>query len=91
MSEAEETINRIKTHGSVKGIVIFNNKEGRIFRSTFEKKEEGEAIASSIPKICAKARSCVRDLEPTNDLVFLRIKTKNEEIMVAPGRNILII
>ena len=50
MSEVEETINRIKTHKSVQGIVIVNN-EGNIIRSTFpnEKKDEGEAIAKSIP------------------------------------------
>ncbi len=43
MSDVEETINRIKTHKSVKGIVIVNN-EGTIIRSTYEtegKKEDG--------------------------------------------------
>lgn len=33
-----------------------------------------------------KARSVVRDLDPTNDLTFLRIRTKKHEIMVAPGK-----
>jgi dynein light chain roadblock-type len=33
-----------------------------------------------------KAKSIIRDLDPTNDLTFLRIKSKNNEIMVAPGR-----
>jgi dynein light chain roadblock-type len=28
----------------------------------------------------------IRDLDPTNDLTFLRIKTKNDEIMVAPDK-----
>lgn len=43
MSEVEETLNRIKTHKSVQGIVIVNN-EGNIIRSTYsnDKKEEGE-------------------------------------------------
>ena len=42
MSDVEETINRIKTHKSVQGIVIVNN-EGTIIRSTYgtERKEEG--------------------------------------------------
>ena len=40
--DIEDTINRIKTHKSVQGIVIVNN-EGTIVRSTYnaEKKEEG--------------------------------------------------
>jgi dynein light chain roadblock-type len=50
MSEVEETINRIKTHQSVLGIVIVNN-EGNIIRTTFptEKKEEGEAFGKFVP------------------------------------------
>jgi len=33
----------------------------------------------------------VRDIDPTNDLVFLRIKTKHEEIMVAPDKDFTLI
>ncbi len=42
-TEIEETLNRIKTHKSVQGIVIVNN-EGNIVRSTYtgDKKKEGE-------------------------------------------------
>ncbi len=28
----------------------------------------------------------IRDLDPTSDLTFLRIKTRNEEIMVTPDK-----
>jgi len=92
MAEVEETLNRIKTHKSVHGIVIVNS-DGNIIRTTFgpERKEEGEAIAKSIPLLCAKARSTVRDLDPTNDLTFLRIKSKNNEIMIAPDKDFMLI
>nr|XP_013005704.2 dynein light chain roadblock-type 1 isoform X2 [Cavia porcellus]XP_013005705.2 dynein light chain roadblock-type 1 isoform X2 [Cavia porcellus]XP_013005706.2 dynein light chain roadblock-type 1 isoform X2 [Cavia porcellus]XP_013005707.2 dynein light chain roadblock-type 1 isoform X2 [Cavia porcellus] len=33
-----------------------------------------------------KARSTVREIDPQNDLTFLRIRSKKNEIMVAPGR-----
>lgn len=33
-----------------------------------------------------KARSTVRDIDPQNDLTFLRIRSKKNEIMVAPGK-----
>ena len=56
--DIEDTINRIKNHKSVQGIVIVNN-EGTITRTTYlnEKKEEGncylkmlgDTIAKSIP------------------------------------------
>jgi dynein light chain roadblock-type len=33
----------------------------------------------------------VRDLDPTNDLIFLRIKAKLYEIMVAPDKDFMLI
>lgn len=32
------------------------------------------------------ARSIVRDIDPQNDLTFLRIRSKKNEIMIAPGK-----
>eukprot|EP01017_Pseudomicrothorax_dubius_P045333 TRINITY_DN7826_c0_g1_i10.p2 TRINITY_DN7826_c0_g1~~TRINITY_DN7826_c0_g1_i10.p2 ORF type:complete len:108 (-),score=36.47 TRINITY_DN7826_c0_g1_i10:162-485(-) len=92
MSEVEETINRIKLHKSVQGIVIVNNS-GEIIKSSYppEKKEEEIAITSAIPQLAAKARSTVRDLDPTNDLTFLRIRSKNNEILVAPDKDFMLI
>lgn len=92
MSEVEETLNRIKTHKSVQGIVIVNS-EGNIIRSTYEgdSKALGEKIAVNIPQLAAKARSTVRDLDESNDLIFLRIKSKNHEIMVAPDKDFMLI
>ena len=33
----------------------------------------------------------IRDLDPTNDLTFLRIKTRNEEILVTPDEDFMLI
>lgn len=33
-----------------------------------------------------RARSIVRDIDPQNDLTFLRIRSKKNEIMIAPGK-----
>lgn len=41
--------------------------------------------AGLISQLAAKARSTVRDIDPGNDLTFLRIRSKKHEIMVAPG------
>ncbi len=64
MSEVEETLNRIKTHKSVQGIVIVNN-EGNIIRTTYvnERKEEGEKLAIYIRELAVKARSTVRQFD----------------------------
>jgi len=33
----------------------------------------------------------IRDLDPSNDLASLRIKTKNEEILVTPDKDYMLI
>ncbi len=40
-----------------------------------------------MPLLAKKAEMIVRDLDPTNDLLFLRIKTKSHEIMFAPDKD----
>lgn len=32
-----------------------------------------------------KARTTIRDIDPQNDLTFLRVRSKKNEIMIAPG------
>ena len=41
--------------------------------------------AGLLHSLTAKTRVTVRDLDPMNELYFLRIRTKKHEIMVAPG------
>ena len=48
-------------------------------------------MARSVHQLAQKARSIVRDLDPSNDLTFLRIKTKQNEIMVAPDKDFMLI
>ena len=45
--------------------------------------------AGLLHSLAAQARNCVRDIDPQNDLTFLRVRSKKNEIMVAPGINIL--
>jgi len=40
-----------------------------------------------ILSLAAKARHCVRELDPMSNLTFLRIQFKNREIMVAPDKD----
>ena len=83
MSEVEETLKRINSHKGVQGIVIVNS-EGIPIRSTIDAAQTNQ-YASLITQMAHKARSVVRDLDPQNDLTFLRIRSKKHEIMVAPG------
>lgn len=61
-SEVEETLNRIKTHKGVSGIVIVNS-EGVPIRSTLDLRFTLQ-YSALISQLTAKARSVVRDLDP---------------------------
>ena len=42
------------------------------------------ASLSNVPQLATLAKSMVRELDPDNDLEFLRIRTLKHELMVAP-------
>ena len=60
------------------------NSEGIPIRSNLDNDQKVN-YASLITQLTAKARSVVRDLDATNDLTFLRVRTKKDEILIAPG------
>ncbi len=66
MSEVEETIKRLSTHKGVEGIVI-TNMEGIPIRTTLDSASTIQH-AALITQLTAKAKSVIRDLDPTNDL-----------------------
>ncbi|XP_073797719.1 dynein light chain roadblock-type 2 isoform X2 [Danio rerio] len=47
--------------------------------------------AGLLHQLTMKARSAVRDIDPQNELTFLRIRSKKHEIMVAPDKEYLLI
>ena len=44
-----------------------------------------------VSDLAAHARSIVRDLDPTNELTFLRVKSTKHEVLVAPDDSFIII
>ncbi|KAH3711014.1 dynein light chain roadblock-type 2 isoform X2 [Dreissena polymorpha] len=89
MSEVEETIKRIQSHKGVSGIIIVN-ADGIPIRTTLDNSTTVQ-YSGLIHQLAAKAKSTVRDLDPQNDLTFLRIRSKKHEIMVAPDNEYLLI
>ncbi|KAF8818041.1 putative dynein light chain roadblock-type 2 [Cardiosporidium cionae] len=85
----EETLNRIKTHKGVTGIVIVN-ADGVTLRSTLDAKITAQ-YASIISDLSSRAQNFIQGLDPQNDLSFLRIRTKKHEIMVSPSKDFLLI
>jgi dynein light chain roadblock-type len=83
MAEVEETLRRINTHKGVSGILILS-PEGEVMRGTLPTQAEATKWANLILPMTKKARSEVRNLDPMNDLTFIRVRSKKHEILIAP-------
>ncbi|CAE7496386.1 DYNLRB1, partial [Symbiodinium microadriaticum] len=82
-SEVEETIERIKVQPGVEGYVICN-KQGQVLRRfPTMTQETAEQYSEAMMSLSSQARSVVRDLNPKNELKYLRVRAKRHEIMVA--------
>jgi len=89
MSDMEYTFNRIRTQKGVCGIVIFDY-QGTTLRSTMDTKLSAQ-YSTLLSQLAVKARSVVRDLDPQNDLTFLRVRSKKHEILVAPDTDYILV
>ncbi|XP_056907940.1 dynein light chain roadblock-type 2 [Takifugu flavidus] len=89
MSEVEETLKRIESHKGVIGTLVVN-AEGIPIRTTLDNSTAVQ-YAGLLTQLTQKARGTVRDIDPQNDLTFLRIRSKKHEILVAPENDFLLI
>ncbi|KAL0978835.1 hypothetical protein UPYG_G00176340 [Umbra pygmaea] len=89
MAEVEETLKRIQSQKGVQGILIVN-AEGIPIKTTLDSSNTAQ-YAGLIHQLVMKARSTVREIDPQNDLTFLRIRSKKNEIMIAPDKDYFLI
>ncbi|XP_041853493.1 dynein light chain roadblock-type 2-like [Melanotaenia boesemani] len=89
MGDVEETLKRIEAHKGVIGTIVVNS-EGIPIRTTLDNSTT-VLCAGRLRHLTSLARSMVRDIDPQNDLTFLRVRSKKHEIMVAPANNFLLI
>ncbi len=72
--------------GGVEGYVICN-KQGQVLRRFPQMTlEEAEHYSTCMMTLTNQARGVIRDLNPKNELQYLRVRAKKHEIMVAFGR-----
>ena len=88
-TEIEETIKRIQSHKGVKGVLIMNS-EGMPIRSNLST-EDTEVYAALISQLSIKSSSIIRTLDDSDELSFLRIRSKKHEIMIAPDKDYILV
>lgn len=81
----EETVKRLASHKGVVGIAIVNG-DGVPIRTTLDP-EVAVTYAALVSQLALKARHMVRELaeDGSDDLQFLRVRSKKHEIMIAPA------
>jgi len=87
--DVEETLKRIQSHKGVTGVIVVN-ADGIPVRTTLDNSTTVQ-YATLMHNFTNKARSCVRDIDPTNDLAFCRLRTRKYEIMLAPEKDYILI
>ncbi|KAI4825273.1 dynein light chain roadblock-type 2-like [Gymnodraco acuticeps] len=88
-ANVEDTLKRIEAHKGVIGTIVVNT-EGIPIRTTLDNSTTVQ-YAGLLRHLAMMARSTVRDIDPQNDLTFLRIRSKKHEILVAPENDFLLI
>ncbi|PSC67071.1 Dynein light chain roadblock-type 2 [Micractinium conductrix] len=85
VAAVEETVKRLSSHKGVVGIAIVNG-DGVPIRTTLDP-ELATTYAALVSQLALKARHMVRELaeDGSDDLQFLRVRSKKHEIMIAPG------
>lgn len=81
-----EPLARVEKHADT--MVVSN--EGVPMCSTFDNTTT-LTYATSFTPLIEKFRSSVRDIDVTDDLIYLRIKTKKNEILIAPEKEFVAI
>ncbi|KAI3387444.1 hypothetical protein SNEBB_004350 [Seison nebaliae] len=89
MSEVEDSLKRISSHRGVIGVVIANS-EGVPIRTTLDNSSAVQH-AALLQRLTSKARSAIRELDPQNDLCFIRLRSKKHEIVIAPDKDYMLI
>ena len=73
-SEVEETLKRLVAHKGVIGTIVVNT-DGVPIKSTLDNATTVQ-YSGLLNNLVDQAKTMFKELDPTNDLTFLRIRTK---------------
>ena len=88
-TDVEKVLRRIQTHRGVVALMV-TNRDGLVLRSNVDINTT-KLYAVQYQKLIKMAHSAVRELDPENELRFIRVRNKQHEIMVAPTDELILI
>ncbi|KAI0990522.1 hypothetical protein GJ496_002361 [Pomphorhynchus laevis] len=87
--DTEAILNRIPTYKDVEGYILLTS-EGHFLKSSFDNSVCSQ-YAELWYRVADQARSAIKDMDALNDLTFLRVRTKKNEVLIAPDPQFLLI
>lgn len=88
-TDVEKILRRIQVHRGVVALMLAN-RDGLVLRSNVDITTT-KLYAVQYQKLIKMAHSAVRELDPENELRFIRVRNKQHEIMVAPTEDLILI
>ena len=90
--DIEELIKRITSHRGVRGFLILNN-EGIAIRHSFTEASRELAVqyAALFQSLAMKAKNVLQEIDSNNELQLIRLRSKKDEIIVAPDNKHMLI
>ena len=67
-----------------------NSFAGATLQTTLSEEQTAEH-AAMLSQLTTRASNLVRDLDPTDELSMLRVRSRNREIMIAPDKEFILI
>merc|ERR1712111_308982 len=86
-SEVEETLKRLVGHKGVIGTVVVN-KEGACIKSTLDPSTTSQ-YSTILGSLVSQAVVMFKEMDPSNDVTFMRVRTKKCQFMVVPDNEYL--
>ncbi|PAA76867.1 hypothetical protein BOX15_Mlig016622g2, partial [Macrostomum lignano] len=98
--DVEETFRRLQSHKSVIGVLVVS-QDGVPIRSSFPDRDQTQRYCSMAQQLAQGARATLAACDSPligdsgagsigSELVFLRLRTKRGELLVAPDRDFLL-
>ena len=88
-NEVEEAVKRINSHKGVLGVLVVNY-DGVPIKTSMEAAETVQ-LSVLVTPFTEKAKGVIKQLDPDNEVTFLRVRSKKHEILIAPDENYILV
>ncbi|XP_067121896.1 dynein light chain roadblock-type 1-like [Centruroides vittatus] len=89
--DADEILRNLRSRRGVKGLILANNC-GIPIKTTLDIPYSASAnYAELVVGMVEKSRSTIRQLDPINDLSFIRIRSEKNEVIAVPDKEYILI